>query len=121
MDRVKLETVGRGVETGDANDLGDATAGFRPRDVNHHVDGEGDGLADALVWQAHVRCQDAVCQPRERLLRRVCVNSTEAAQMSRVQGLKEVEGLRATDFANDDAVWPMPEGCAKEIGDGDRR
>src|SRR4051812_48751223 len=121
IDAVKPETVGRGVEAGDANDFGHATAGIRTRDVDNHVDREGDRLADAVVWQAHVRGQDAVCQPRQRLLRRVCVNGAETPEVPRVQRLQQIEGLTAAHFANDDAVGSMSEGRANEIGDRDGR
>ena len=47
------------------------------------------------------------------------MDGAEASKVTGVEGLQEVEGLGAAYLADDDAIGPVPEGCAEQIGDGD--
>jgi len=62
-----------------------------------------------------------VCQPRERLLRRrVSVNRRQASKVPRIQGLEQIEGLRSSHLADDDAIGPMPQRRADQVRDAHR-
>ena len=68
-----------------------------------------------------VRRQHAVRQARERLLGGVRVNRAQAAEMAGVQRLQQVERLGAAHLADQDAIGPMTERGAEQVGDRDRR
>ena len=48
-------------------------------------------------------------QARQSLLGGVPVNRAKAAQVACVEGLQQIERLRAAHFANDDSIGPVPE------------
>lgn len=58
--RRELELVIPRVVTSDAQQLGETAFSANAGYVGYHVHGQGDRLANALVWQADVRHQDAV-------------------------------------------------------------
>src|SRR3954451_11521578 len=37
-----------------------------------------------------------------------------------VQSIQKVEGLTTSDFADDQAIRPMPQGCLDQVANGDR-
>ena len=91
------------------------------RDVHDEVNRQRDGFARAPVRQSDVGGQHTVRQAREGLLRGVRVDGAQAAEMPGVQRLQQVERFRATDLADEDAIGPMPQGRAEQVGDRDGR
>src|SRR4029453_16140304 len=65
--------------------------------------------------------QDTMCEAREGLLRRVRVDGAQAAEMARVERLQQVEGLRAPDLSDENAIRPVPQCRTEQICDGDWR
>ena len=65
--------------------------------------------------------RDAMRQPRECLARRVRMDRAQAAKMSRIEGLQQIERLRPAHLADENAIGPMPKGGAEQIGNGHRR
>ena len=47
-------------------------------------------------------------QARQSLLGGVSVNRAEAAQVARVEGLQQIERLRAAHLADDDSIGAVP-------------
>src|SRR6185295_18389848 len=47
------------------------------------------------------------------------MDGAQAAKMTRVQRLQQIEGLGAADLTDEDAIRPVPQCCAKQICDGD--
>src|SRR5437870_4935378 len=54
-------------------------------------------------------------QARQRLLGRVRVDRTQAAQMTGIEGLKQIERFRPPNLADDDAIGPMSQRRPQEI------
>ena len=71
--------------------------------------------------QTDIGRQNAMCQARECLLRRVRVNGAQAAEMARVQRLQQIESFGAADLADENAIRPVPQCRAKQIRDRHRR
>ena len=44
------------------------------------------------------------------------MDGAQAAKMARVQRLQQIEGLGAADLTDEDAIRPVPQCCAQEIG-----
>ena len=89
--------------------------------VNYNVNGVRDRFSNASKWQTDIRSEHAVCEPRERLLCGVCMDCAQAAKMTCVEGLQEVERFRASDLADQDSIGPMTKGCTHQIRDRDGR
>src|SRR6476646_2942640 len=83
------------------------------------MDGQSDGFADASMRQSDVRREDAVRQSRQRLVGGVCVDRAQASEVTGIEGLQQVECLSPAYLADDDAIGPVPEGCAEQVGDRD--
>jgi len=49
------------------------------------------------------------------------VNGRERARVPGIQGLEEIERLRAPDLADEDAIGPMPQRGPQQVANGDRR
>ena len=80
-----------------------------------------DGLADAAMRQPHIGGQDTMRQAGERLLGGVRVDGAQAAEMTGVERLQQVERFRATHLANQDAIRPVAKRGAEQVGNRDRR
>ena len=76
-------------------------------------------LPRAPVRQADIGGQDTVCEARECLLRGVRMDGAQAAEMTRVERLQQVEGLGATDLTDEDAIGPVRSAARKQIRDRD--
>jgi hypothetical protein len=87
------------VVSADGDHLGHSTASSHARDVHNQVDRECNRLARAAMGQAHIRCQHAVREARERLLGRVRVNRAQATEVACVERLIAIyqPTIRATD------------------------
>ena len=85
------------------------------------VNRQPDRFPHACVWQSDVGREDAVREPRESLLGRICVNRADSALMSRIQRLQQIKRFWAPNFADDDPIGPMSQRCADEIRDRDCR
>jgi hypothetical protein len=102
-------------------DFGDTPMPADARDVYDKVNGQSNGLARAAVRQSDVGGQNTVRQAGEGLLRGVRVDGAEAAQVTGVQRLQKVECLQAPDLANENAIGPVSEGRAEQVGNRDGR
>jgi hypothetical protein len=91
------------------------------RDVHHEVNSERDRFTHAAVWQAHIGGEDAVRETCQRLVGGIRMDGREASQVPGVERLKQIKGLCAADLANDDAIGPMPQRGAHQVGNRDRR
>ena len=60
------------------------------------------------MWQTDICRQDAMCEARECLLRRVRVNGAKAAEMTRIQRLQQVESFAPSDVSDENAIRPVP-------------
>src|SRR5207237_942755 len=103
------------------DELRDPTLAAVAGNVRDQVDGKRDCFARAGVRQPDVSGQDAVRKPRERLLGGVRVDGAEAAEMTCVERLEQVEGFGAADLPDEDAVRAVAQRRAQQIGDSDRR
>ena len=83
-------------------------------------DDQVDGLGDQTAWYGDDGFLDELLDAVEGGARRIGVNRGDAAGMAGVPCLQHVEGFRAPDFADDDAVGPEPQRRAYEIGQRDR-
>ena len=60
-------------------------------------------------------------QARQGLLGGIPVNRAEAAQVARVEGLQQIECLRAAYLAHDDSIGSVPESGPQQVRDRDGR
>ena len=104
----------------DLGDVGDATrAVAQAGRLNDHVDRTDDHLADRLGRQAVTAHRDHRLHPADGLARGVGVQRAHRAVVAGVHGLEEVEGLRAADFADDDAFGTHPQAVLDQVAHGD--
>ena len=96
------------VVTAHCHDLCHATVSAKSPDVYDKVNRQSDGFSDTPVRQSHVRGQHTVRQTCEGLFRGIRVDRAETAEVPGIQRLQQVERFRATDFAHEDAIRPMP-------------
>ena len=71
--------------------------------------------------QSNVRGEHAVRQSRQRLLRRVRMDSAQAALVAGVERLEQIERLGPAYLADENPVRAVAQGRAHEVGDGDGR
>ena len=90
-------------------------------DVHDEMNSERNRFPNARVRQSHIRHQDAMRKPSERLFGRIPVNRAEASKVAGVERLQQVERLRASHFAEQDSIGTMTEGRANKFGDRHRR
>ena len=100
---------------------GDDAAGAvrRPLELDDDVDGRGDLLADGPDRQLEAGHQHHGLEPGQGVAGGVGVDGGDRAGVTGVHGLEHVEGLAATDLADDDPVGPHPQGVADEVPDAD--
>jgi hypothetical protein len=91
------------------------------RDMHDDMDRERDGFTGTAMRKSDVGREHTMRQPRERLLSGVRMDRAQAAEMSGVQGLQQVECLGAADFADQNAIGPMTKRGAEQVGDGNWR
>ena len=106
--RFKQEPIALNVVTAHCRDLCNAPVSANSPDVHDKVNCQSDGFSNAPVRQSHVRGQHTVRQTCEGLFCGVRVDRAETAEVPGVQRLQQVERFRATDFAHEDAIRPMP-------------
>src|SRR5579872_1789889 len=88
-------------------------------DMDQDMDGIGDGGFDRFVRKLDAALQDATGQPGECFPAGIGVNGGEAAAVSGIQSLQEVEGFLAANLAQNGAVGAMAETCLEQVTDGD--
>jgi hypothetical protein len=119
--RLEDEAVGWSIEASNGQKLGNAAPAVDACNVNDHVDGQGDGFADASMRQPDVRGQHAMREPRQGLVGRIRMDRAEASEVTGVEGLQEVERLSPAYLADDDAIGPMPQRRTQQVRDGHSR
>ena len=119
--RVQHESICVAVVSSDDCQLAHLTPTLDTGDVHNQVNGERNRLANAPMRQADIRGQNAVRKTCQRLLGGIRVNRAQASEMTGVERLKQVEGLGAAYFTYKNAIWPVPECSAKQVGNRDRR
>ena len=80
-----------------------------------------DRLADASVRKTDICCEHAVCQPRERLVRGICVDGAQAPHVPCIERLQQVERFRAAYFAHENSIRAMSERRPEQVGNRHRR
>src|SRR5581483_11041708 len=117
--RLEDEPIGRSIEAPNGQELRHAAASVDACNVHDQVDRQSDGFADASVRQSDVRREDAMRHSRQCLVGGVCVDRAQASKVTGIEGLQEVECLSPAYLADDDAIGPVPECCAEQVGDRD--
>src|SRR5205823_4394113 len=102
-----------------ALDLGDvhdpAGAVLEAALMDDEINSGGDLLAYRAQWQVDASHKDHRFESGEHVAGRVGMAGGHRAVVTGVHGLKHVQCFSATDLANDDPVWPHPEGVAHEL------
>ena len=88
---VEQKLVAVRVVASDVCEFAHAASSLLARDVHDQLNRQRNGLPDAAMGQPDVGGQDAVREPRQRLLRGVRVNGAQAAQVAGVERLQQVE------------------------------
>jgi hypothetical protein len=76
--------------------------------------------ADCFLRDLDVAHHHHVLHTRQAFARGVGVERRHRPVVARVHGGQEVETFLATDFAQDDPVWPHTQRVDDEVADGDR-
>ena len=119
---VKLPGVGRKTANVVLNmAFGQPTMAVDTRDMHDEMDRERDGFTGTAMRKSDVGREHTMRQPRERLLSGVRMDRAQAAEMSGVQRLQQVECLGAADFADQNAIGPMTKGGSEKICNRHRR
>ena len=104
---------GRGIEPGDAGELGEPALGAA---AGEHGD-EIDGLGDQRARDGDDGFLDELLEPAQRAERGAGVDGADAAGMAGAPGLQEIERFGAAHLADRDAVGPQAQRGAHEIGE----
>lgn len=113
-----MDAVFAGVERQDFRDGDDlARAVGEAGGLHDRVDGAGHLCAEGGEGDLDSAQERARLKAAEAVKRRVGVDGAHRAGVSGVQRLKEVEGLAAADFADDDAVGAEAQGGVDEVAD----
>ena len=108
--RLKGQTLGR-------EDFRDAAAGGS---AALHKDDQIDGFRDQRPGRCLADFHGELFQPGQGRLCGVGVKRRDAAGMTRVPSLEEVEGFRTPHFADHNAIRPKPKGGSHQVRQGDR-
>ncbi len=114
-DRKDSVIAGGWIEAVDGREFGEAplaTAALQNGD-------DIDGLGDQRARHGDYGFLNELLETAQRPERRAGVNGGDATGMSGAPGLQQVEGFRAANLADRNAVWPQSKRRADEIGKGD--
>ena len=89
-------------------------------DLDDEVDRVGDLARDRFLGHLDVRHHDHVFHTREAFARGVAVQRRHRAVMAGVHRGEQIEALRSTNFAQDDAVRTHTQRVDDEVANGDR-
>ena len=117
IDAAEIEEVRVGVVTVDFEDFGNESPSGPSFDVDDDVERITDVRLDGAVGQFHAALQYAARESGQALLGRTGMNRGQGAGVAGVEKLQEVERLAGPDFAQQNSVWPVPQGCFQEVAD----
>src|SRR5580692_11029187 len=86
-------------------------------EVHYNIQGVADIALDSPIRELNSALENATRKSRETLPRRCCMDRREAARVTCIEKLQEVESLTSTYFAEDDPVGAVAKGCFQKVAD----
>jgi len=103
----------------DFKNLRDKADAWPSVDLDDNVQRVGDAALNGAIRNLDAALQDTTGKASQPLLRGTCMDRTERSGVPRVQKLKEIERLAASNFSEQNTIGPMPQRGFKKVANGD--
>ena len=117
VDGAEFVFVGVGVIPMDFEHLRNKAPAGPPFELHYNVERIADIALDRPIREFNSTLKDATRKPGETLLGRRCMDGREAAGVTRIEKLQEIERLTATYLTENDPVRAVAEGCFQQVTD----
>ena len=107
------------MKAGDADKFGNLAPWPAAFDMGHMLNGVADFALGRAERQASISLERQPREPIQRVCGGTSVQRRNRASMPGVESLEQVIGRSVTDFAHDDSIGPVPQGCLQQIADRD--
>jgi hypothetical protein len=99
-----------GVITMDCENLGNKASTRAAVEMYYYIERVADIALDRPIRELNSALENATCKSGKTLPRRCCVDCREAARVTCIEKLQEIESLASTYFTKDDPVGAVAKG-----------